>query len=77
MHVERVRDTYPVYDLRYRESFSAAARMAKGLSNLKLLGAPAPIGATNSGHSMKMSLQMGKHLREGTAMAEKDAIFGG
>lgn len=77
VHVERVRDTYPIYDLRYRESFSAAARMAKGLSNLKLLGRTGAYWYNNSDHSMKMSLQMAKHLLEGTAMAEKDAIFGG
>ena len=38
IHIEKVRDTYPIYDLRYKESFAEASRMVKSLENCKLLG---------------------------------------
>jgi protoporphyrinogen oxidase len=75
VHVERVRDTYPIYDLSYRESFSAAARMAKPFKNLKLLGRTGAYWYNNSDHSMKMSLHLARHLLKGAPMAEKEAFF--
>jgi protoporphyrinogen oxidase len=75
VHVERVRDTYPIYDLRYKESFAAASRMVKPISNLKLLGRTGAYWYNNSDHSMKMSLHMARHLLEGAPMKEKEALF--
>jgi protoporphyrinogen oxidase len=75
VHVERVRDTYPIYDLRYKESFSAAAKMVKPFANLKLLGRTGAYWYNNSDHSMKMSLNLARHLLEGAPMKEKEALF--
>jgi protoporphyrinogen oxidase len=75
VHVERVRDTYPIYDLSYKESFSATARMAKPFKNLKLLGRTGAYWYNNSDHSMKMSLHLARHLLKGAPMAEKEAFF--
>ncbi|MGH9324488.1 MAG: hypothetical protein ACRD3V_31975, partial [Vicinamibacteria bacterium] len=75
VHVERVRDTYPIYDLRYKESFALASRMVKPFSNLKLLGRTGAYWYNNSDHSMKMSLSMARHLLEGAPMKEKEALF--
>jgi len=75
VHVERVRDTYPIYDLRYKESFSAAARMVKPFKNLKLLGRTGAYWYNNSDHSMKMSLHLARHLLKGAPMEEKEAFF--
>jgi protoporphyrinogen oxidase len=75
VHVERVRDTYPVYDLRYKESFALASRMVKPLSNLKLLGRTGAYWYNNSDHSMKMSLHMARHLLAGAPMKAKEALF--
>jgi UDP-galactopyranose mutase len=75
VHVEKVRDTYPIYDLRYKESFAAAAKMVKPFSNLKLLGRTGAYWYNNSDHSMKMSLNMARHLLEGAPMKEKEALF--
>jgi protoporphyrinogen oxidase len=75
VHVERIRDTYPIYDLRYKESFSKAARMAKPFKNLKLLGRTGAYWYNNSDHSMKMSLHLARHLLKGAPMAEKEAFF--
>ncbi|HSF16707.1 MAG TPA: FAD-dependent oxidoreductase [Vicinamibacteria bacterium] len=76
VHVERVRDTYPIYDLDYRESFAAASRMVKPFRNLRLLGRTGAYWYNNSDHSMKMALLMAKHLLEGAPMKEKEALFG-
>lgn len=75
VHVERVRDTYPIYDLRYKQSFAAASRMVKPYRNLKLLGRTGAYWYNNSDHSMKMSLHMARHLLKGAPMAEKEAFF--
>jgi protoporphyrinogen oxidase len=75
VHVERVRDTYPIYDLSYKESFAAAVKMTKSLSNLKLLGRTGAYWYNNSDHSMKMSLAMARHLLGGAPMADKEALF--
>lgn len=75
VHVERVRDTYPIYDLRYKQSFSAAMRMAKPYQNLKLLGRTGAYWYNNSDHSMKMSLHLAQHLLKGAPMEEKEAFF--
>jgi protoporphyrinogen oxidase len=75
VHIERVRDTYPIYDLRYKESFALASRMVKPVSNLKLLGRTGAYWYNNSDHSMKMSLQLARHLLEGAPMKEKEALF--
>jgi protoporphyrinogen oxidase len=77
VHVERIRDTYPIYDLKYKESFAAAVRMAKPFRNLKLLGRTGAYWYNNSDHSMKMSLHMARHLLKGTPMVEKEAFFRG
>jgi protoporphyrinogen oxidase len=74
-HVERIRDTYPIYDLGYKESFAAASRMAKAFRNLKLLGRTGAYWYNNSDHSMKMSLAMARHVLKGVPMAEKEALF--
>ena len=75
VHIERVRDTYPIYDLRYTESFALACRMVKPFSNLKLLGRTGAYWYNNSDHSMKMSLQLSRHLLAGAPMKEKEALF--
>lgn len=75
VHVEKVRDTYPIYDLEYKESFAASVRMTKPLRNLKLLGRTGAYWYNNSDHSMKMSLAMARHLLSGAPMAEKEALF--
>ncbi len=75
VHVERVRDTYPIYDLRYKENFAAASGMVKPFKNLKLLGRTGAYWYNNSDHSMKMALQMAKHLLKGTPMEAKEALF--
>jgi protoporphyrinogen oxidase len=75
VHVERVRDTYPIYDLGYKESFAAASRMVKSIENLKLLGRTGAYWYNNSDHSMKMSLHLARHLLKGAPMKEKEALF--
>jgi protoporphyrinogen oxidase len=75
VHVERVRDTYPIYDLRYKESFALASRMVKPFRNLKLLGRTGAYWYNNSDHSMKMSLHLARHLLAGAPMKEKEALF--
>jgi protoporphyrinogen oxidase len=75
IHIEKVRDTYPIYDLKYKESFAAAVRMTKPLENLKLLGRTGAYWYNNSDHSMKMSLAMTRHLLKGAPMERKEALF--
>ena len=75
VHIEKVRDTYPIYDLRYKESFARASRMVKPVGNLKLLGRTGAYWYNNSDHSMKMALHMARHLLEGTPMETKESLF--
>jgi protoporphyrinogen oxidase len=75
VHIERIRDSYPIYDLDYRKNFSQAAKIAKPFKNLKLLGRTGAFWYNNSDHSMKMSIDMAKHLVHGHTMAEKDEYF--
>lgn len=75
VHIERIRDSYPIYDLDYRKNFSLAAKIAKPFKNLKLLGRTGAFWYNNSDHSMKMSIDMAKHLVHGHTMAEKDEYF--
>jgi len=75
VHVERVRDTYPIYDLDYKKSFARASGMAKPYENLKLLGRTGAYWYNNSDHSMKMALHMARHLLKGTPMEAKEALF--
>ena len=75
VHVERVRDTYPIYYLEYKQNFAAASRMVKSVENLKLLGRTGAYWYNNSDHSMKMALHMARHLLEGTPMEAKEALF--
>ncbi len=75
VHVERVRDTYPIYDLDYKRSFAEASAMVKPFENLKLLGRTGAYWYNNSDHSMKMALDMARHLLKGTPMQAKEALF--
>ncbi len=75
VHVERVRDTYPIYDLDYKSSFAKASGMVKPFENLKLLGRTGAYWYNNSDHSMKMALNMARHLLKGTPMEAKEALF--
>ncbi len=75
VHVEKVRDTYPIYDLDYKNSFARASGMVKPFVNLKLLGRTGAYWYNNSDHSMKMALQMATHLLKGAPMDAKDALF--
>jgi len=75
VHVERVRDTYPIYDLGYKESFALSQAMVKPFENLKLLGRTGAYWYNNSDHSMKMALQMAEHLLKGAPMEAKDSMF--
>ena len=75
VHVEKVRDTYPIYDLDYKSSFAKAAGMVKPFENLKLLGRTGAYWYNNSDHSMKMALNMARHLLKGTPMEAKEAVF--
>ncbi len=75
VHVERVRDTYPIYDLDYKSSFAKAAGMVKPFENLKLLGRTGAYWYNNSDHSLKMALNMARHLLKGTPMEAKEALF--
>lgn len=75
VHVERVRDTYPIYDLDYKSSFARASGMVKPFENLKLLGRTGAYWYNNSDHSMKMALHMARHLLQGTPMEAKEALF--
>lgn len=75
VHVERVRDTYPIYDLDYKKNFAAASQMAKRFDNIKLLGRTGAYWYNNSDHSMKMALHMARHLVRGTTMVDKETLF--
>jgi UDP-galactopyranose mutase len=49
--------------------------MVKRFENLKLLGRTGAYWYNNSDHSMKMALDMARHLLKGTPMQAKEALF--
>lgn len=63
IHSRPVRDTYPIYNLEYRNAFNIAHRKVKQFSrNIHLLGRSGAFWYNNSDHSIRMSLELVKKL---------------
>ncbi len=63
VHVNAVRDTYPIYHLKYKQEFAGASRAAKRLSpRIHLLGRTGAYWYNNSDHSIRMALDFAVKL---------------
>ena len=61
--VERIRDTYPVYDLEHRERFPRVESSVLGrCPKIALLGRTGIYWYNNANHSIKMALEMAKYF---------------
>lgn len=74
-YIEKVKDTYPVYDMKYRENYEAITNSLSPFKNLKLLGRTGAYWYNNIDHSIKMSMDMADTIVKGTKMQEKDEYF--
>jgi len=63
VHVNAVRDTYPIYHRRYRKAYGGIVRAAKTFSKrIHLLGRSGAYWYNNSDHSIRMALDMAEKL---------------
>lgn len=78
IHVNHVRDTYPVYHLGYRQAFSGATSAIRKVSRrIHLLGRTGAFWYNNSDHSIRMALDMARHFLGDAAPAkEAEHYFG-
>jgi len=72
---ERIRNTYPIYDLKYRTNLAEATRELSKFSNLLLLGRCGTFWYNNMDHSMKMAMDYAQHILTGKDIAGKDIYF--
>lgn len=73
--VERIRNTYPVYDLKYKQNLERASRELGQFSNLLLLGRCGTFWYNNMDHSMKMAMDYAEHLLTGKRIEGKEKYF--
>lgn len=79
-HVERVRNTYPIYTMGYQERKTAAARKIRAqAANLNLLGRTGNFWYNNMDHSIAQALHMARKFaaKPGDASVSTDEIFEG
>lgn len=63
VHINPVRDTYPIYHKGYRHNFAKASAMVKRFSrHIHLLGRSGAFWYNNSDHSIRFALEMVKRL---------------
>jgi protoporphyrinogen oxidase len=72
IHVERVRDTYPVYALGYRDALAHALRDVAALANVVLAGRGGRFWYNNMDHSIGQGLRVAAALADGRAAADVD-----
>ena len=73
--IERIRNTYPIYDLPYRQNLSKAISKLSKLENLMLLGRCGTFWYNNMDHSMKMAMDYAEHLLTGKELQGKEKYF--
>jgi protoporphyrinogen oxidase len=73
--IERVRNTYPVYDRNYKKNLTSAIKELSRYKNLLLLGRCGTFWYNNMDHSMKMAMDYANHILTGKELAGKDAYF--
>ncbi len=73
--IERIKNTYPVYDLNYKKNLAKVTDDLSQTKNLLLLGRCGTFWYNNMDHSMKMALDYADHILEGKELAGKEAYF--
>lgn len=73
--MEKVRNTYPIYDLHYKKNLSVAMNDLEGIKNLLMLGRCGTFWYNNMDHSMKMAMDYADHLITGKEIAGKEVYF--
>lgn len=76
---ERIRDTYPVYHMNYRQGFSGVTKMIKARHPyVTLLGRTGAFWYNNSDHSIKLALGMARYLNgKQRKEPDKESVFSG
>jgi protoporphyrinogen oxidase len=73
--MERVPNTYPIYDLNYRKNLLTAMGKLSYYKNLLPLGRCGTFWYNNMDHSMKMSMDYAEHILTGKPLEGKDAYW--
>lgn len=58
LHVERIRNTYPIYTIEYREKLHAATTALNRYENLLMLGRTGTFWYNNMDHSIRQALDL-------------------
>lgn len=74
-YIEKVCDTYPVYDLNYQENYSNITKTCSSFKNLRLLGRTGTYWYNNLDHSIKMAMDMSQTLFTEKKLKNKDDYF--
>jgi protoporphyrinogen oxidase len=78
MHIEPVRNTYPIYTMGYRQALQAAEhKIAERAKNLHLLGRTGKFWYNNMDHSIAMAMKLSRALidKEKSIAISKEEIF--
>jgi protoporphyrinogen oxidase len=65
LHVERIRNTYPIYTIDYRERLQAAMAALNRYENLLMLGRTGTFWYNNMDHSIRQALDLAAVINEG------------
>ena len=63
VHIENVRNSYPIYTIDYREKLQKALSDLRKYSNLMMLGRCGTFWYNNMDHSIRMALDMAQHIK--------------
>ena len=73
--IERVRNTYPIYDKDYKKNLASAMEELSVVKNLVLLGRCGTFWYNNMDHSMKMAMDYAENILTGKKLAGKADYF--
>jgi protoporphyrinogen oxidase len=73
--IERVANTYPIYDLPYRKNLASAMEKLSYYHNLLPLGRCGTFWYNNMDHSMKMAMDYAEHILTGKPLEGKETYW--
>lgn len=62
IHIEKIKEAYPIYDLNYKNNFENWLKEAAQFKNLHLLGRTACFWYNNMDHSIQSALELSSKL---------------
>lgn len=69
VHIEKIRNSYPIYTIDYRKKLNHAMRDMSRFENVLLLGRTGTFWYNNMDHSIRMAIDLGAVINEGGDLA--------